>query len=353
MYSQTKNLMPLILLLSLLLPIFLGIGVHAQTDAPKPGLTEEDWAYELAPGVTRQEVSYYSDDVECFAVVFYPPNFDRNKKTAAIVLGQGWTGTHHSIEKYAARFAEKGLVAMAIDYRGWGHSNGFATLAERNVSRKNDETHRRESTEKVIIKRTRLLPMKQVEDYRNAISYIQGEPGVDPERIGLWGSSYAGGHTITVAGLDARVKAIAAQVPAISGKDSEPGPFNLRGPLLRDAIARARTGQGGTATTGFSNPREVDRETFEKSSEYQPFHYLQHIGQRPVLLIAAQNEQLFNNDDNAKAAIDVLTGPKKYIVVPDITHFEMYIDEAFEISSNAAADWFVQHLGTTITDGEG
>jgi len=65
-----------------------------------------------------------------------------------------------------------------------------------------------------------------------------------------------------------------------------------------------------------------------------------------VLLIAAEKEQLFNNDDNAKAAIDALSGPKKYIVVPGITHFEMYIDQAFEISSNAAADWFVQYLGS-------
>jgi len=312
----------------------------------KSGLTEADWVYQLASGVTREEVTYYSDDIACFAVIFYPKDFDPNGSTPAVVLGQGWTGTHHSIEKYAARFAEKGLVAMAIDYRGWGHSNGFATLTERKVSRKDDETHQRESQATVLIKRTRLLPMKQVEDYRNAISYIQGEPGVDPERIGIWGSSYAGGHTITVAGLDARVKVIAAQVPAIAGKGVEPGPFNLRGPLLNDAIARARTGQGDTAVTGFSNPREVDRETFEKSAEYRPFHYLSYIGNRPVLLIAAEKEQLFNNDDNAKAAIDALSGPKKYIVVPGITHFEMYIDQAFEISSNAAADWFVQYLGS-------
>jgi hypothetical protein len=318
----------------------------AQEDAVKSGLTEADWAYEMAPGVTRREVTYYSDDVACFAIIFYPKDFDPNGKTPAIVLGQGWTGTHHSIAKYAARFAEKGLVAMAIDYRGWGNSNGFATIVGRDIDRAADETHRRESSEQVIIKRTRLLPMKQVEDYRNAISYIQGEPGVDPDRIGVWGSSYAGGHTITVAGLDARVKVIAAQVPAVAGKGSDPGPFNLRGPLLTDAIARARTGQGDTITTGFSNPREVDRETYEKSAEYRPFHYLQYVGNRPVLMIAAGKEQLFNNDDNAKAAIDVLSGPKKYIVVPGITHFEMYINEAFEISSNAAADWFVQHLSS-------
>ena len=330
---------------TLIAALLLPISAFAQeVETVKSGLTEADWAYKLAPGVTREAVTYYSDDVACFALVFYPKDFDPNGKTPAVVLGQGWTGTHHSIAKYAARFAEKGLVAMAIDYRGWGLSNGFATLAERNVEQEDDKNHIQAGTEDVVIKRTRLLPMKQVEDYRNAISFIQGEPGVDPERIGIWGSSYAGGHTITVAGLDARVKVIAAQVPAIAGKDTVPEPFQLRGPLLTDAIARARTGQGGTTVTGFSNPREVDQETFEKSAEYRPFHYLKYIGNRPVLLIAAGDEQLFNNDDNSKAAIDALTGPKKYIIVPGITHFEMYINDAFEISSNAAADWFVQYL---------
>jgi hypothetical protein len=54
-----------------------------------------------------------------------------------------------------------------------------------------------------------------------------------------------------------------------------------------------------------------------------------------VLLIPAEKEELINNKENAIAAMDVLTGPKKLIIVPGITHFEMYIGEAFEISSNA------------------
>jgi hypothetical protein len=32
------------------------------------------------------------------------------------------------------------------------------------------------------------------------------------------------------------------------------------------------------------------------------------------------------------------------IVVPGISHFEMYSHEPFEISANAAADWFVKYL---------
>jgi fermentation-respiration switch protein FrsA (DUF1100 family) len=80
-------------------------------------------------------------------------------------------------------------------------------------------------------------------------------------------------------------------------------------------------------------------------AEYRPFHYLKSVGDRPVLLIPAEKDELINNRDNSYAALEVLTGPKKLIDVPGVTHFEIYIDAAFEISSNAAADWFRQHLG--------
>lgn len=339
--------------------VYIGLVIlssHAlsQQKPVKGGLDPVDWEYKLSDGVTSREVTYYSDDVACYAKIFFPKNFDANGKTPGIVLGQGWAGTHFSIEKYAARLAERGLVAMAIDYRGWGWSNGFAVQPKLVAgpawpidTKWNELDGKRVAQVKtdVTIKRTRLIPMKQVEDYRNAISYLQGEPGVDAERIGLWGSSFAGGNSIVVAGLDARVKAISVQVPAIAGKGTVDGPIGLSGAMLQDAIKRAREGQGGEQVTGFSNKRTIDLETNQMVREYRPYHSLKKIEKLPVQFIVAEKEQLFRNQDNAYAAAALLTGPKKVIEVPGITHFEMYIDEAFEISSNAAADWFNEHLG--------
>jgi fermentation-respiration switch protein FrsA (DUF1100 family) len=168
---------------------------------------------------------------------------------------------------------------------------------------------------------------------------------VDPDRIGIWGSSFAGGNVIVVAALDSRVRAIVAQVPAIAGKNAPSGPVPLTGKLLDDAIRRARTGQGGQFETGFSYRRMVDVETQQMVAEYRPFRYLKDVGDRPVLLIPAEKDELIPNRDHAYAAMQVLTGPKKLIEVPGITHFEMYIGQPFEISSNAAADWFKQYLG--------
>jgi uncharacterized protein len=314
----------------------------------KRGLTPEDWAYEMAPGVTSRDVTYYSDGTAAFAKIFLPPNFSPNGSYPAIVLAQGWAGSHHSIAKYAARFAAHGLVAMAIDYRGWGNSEGFVSLVNRlpppeGLTYLDDVRFTRTNAE-VVVKRTRLLPMKQVEDIRNAISFIQGEPGIDPDRIGLWGSSYAGGHAISVGALDTRVKVISVQIPSIAGKSMPEGPLGLEGDLLQDAILRARTGQGQEFETGYSIPRMVDIETNEAARDYRPFHSLRHIGARPVQFIVAEREELFDNREHAYSAVEVLTGPKRLISVPGTTHFEMYINEPFEISSAAAVEWFLEHL---------
>jgi uncharacterized protein len=305
----------------------------------KTGLTPADWAYQMADGVTAREVIYYSDGVACYAKLFFPNGFSSEKNYPAVVLGQGWAGYHNSIEKYGARFAELGLVAMVIDYRGWGGSDGFPAVTDRI---KNDDAVRFTRTKaNVVIKRTRLLPMKQVEDYRNALSYLQGEPGVDPNRIGIWGSSFAGGHVVTVAGVDARAKVIVAQIPG--GNNAQPEPVKLEGALLDDAIKRARTGQGSEFETGFSTRRMVDTETNQALREYYPFYHTKFLGERPILMIVAGEEELGGNLAS-RAAFAQITGPKKWLEVPGVTHFQMYIGEAFEISSRAAADWFNQHL---------
>jgi len=327
----------------------LALSLLAQDKKIKTGLFPEDWKYTLGPGVTSKEVIYYSDGTACYARIFFPKGFSAEGKTAGVVLGQGWAGTHFSIEKYGARFAERGLVAMVIDYRGWGKSDGFVSVTGPNRvwgDEHRDDTRFTETKADVVIKRTRLLPLKQVEDYRNAMSYLQGEAGVDPNRIGVWGSSYAGGHSVAVAGLDARVKAVAVQVPAVGSKTAPAPPYQLQGKMLEDAIRRARDGQGAEFETGFSYKRKVEVETQQAGAEYNPMNYVQYIGTRPVMFIVAEKDELINNERSAHTAYEMLTGPKEYILVPGITHFEMYIGDAFERSSNAAAGWFVKYLAS-------
>ncbi len=89
----------------------------------------------------------------------------------------------------------------------------------------------------------------------------------------------------------------------------------------------------------------VDVETqFQMVAEYNPMTYIPAIGNCPVLFIVAEKDELINNQRSGHTAYEMLTGPKDYIEVPGITHFEMYIGEPFERSLNAAAPWFVKYL---------
>ena len=327
------------------------VGNDPRTGKPvaKRGLGPTDYAYTMPEGVTTREVVYYSEGVPCYANIFYPKGFNpQTSKLPAIVLGQGWAGTHVSIEKYAAAFAKHGLVAMTIDYRGWGNSEGNVRLISPvNLGggmEKDESRHKIIENATVWVKRTKLDARDQQDDYRNAISFIQGEPGVNPDLIGVWGSSYAGGNSLAVAGQDARVKAIAIQIPGIGGNPEGTPPQTYSGQILQDAIKRARTGQGAEMWTGYSRSLLIDSEMLEANRENNTLQWAKNIGTRPFMVVVAQYDELINNDRAGKAAIDYAKGPKEYIVVPDITHFEMYSGKPFEISSEAAARWFTTHL---------
>jgi uncharacterized protein len=63
-------------------------------------------------------------------------------------------------------------------------------------------------------------PWRQVRDYRDAITYAETLAETDPNRIGIWGSSYSGGHVPVVGATDRRVKCVVSQVPLASGHNN-------------------------------------------------------------------------------------------------------------------------------------
>jgi hypothetical protein len=60
-------------------------------------------------------------------------------------------------------------------------------------------------------------PWRQIEDWRRAISYLESLNYLDSRRIGIWGTSYSGGHAIVLGATDRRLKAVVTQVPTIDG----------------------------------------------------------------------------------------------------------------------------------------
>jgi dienelactone hydrolase len=305
------------------------------------GTQPQDWVFALPAGVTSRQITFYSDGTPCYGRIFFPQGFSARGKWPAVVVGHGINAQAVGIEKYAARFAERGLVAMAIDYRAYGYSGGDVLLLEPDTT--TDERTVWEKVARIQIKRTNLNNFRETEDFRAAISYIQTEPGVDPERIGVWGSSNGASVVLMVAALDARVKAVVAQVGGAGGLGAS-GPVAISPQMLEDGIKRARTGQGDEVDGGFSFRSKIDRWSSQVNREFRPAALLDHVPETTkILWIPVEKDELIPAR-GVQAASKAFKGTSQVVEVPYLTHFQIYSFTGFEVSSNLAADWFLKYL---------
>ena len=196
---------------ALILLAALTFTAAAQTPAPKGRRPRQP----LPDTVEMRSVTIFSDGTRMAGDLYLPKGLKPEDKLPAIVLCAGTGGTKGGTQaRLAPRFVEKGYVVLAFDYRGWGQSESQLMAMEQQP--KPDEKN--EMTIKVKAIRWPMNYTDQTADIRAAISFIAGEPNVDANRIGLWGSSYGGGLVTWVAGNDPRVKCVAAQVPGMGGR---------------------------------------------------------------------------------------------------------------------------------------
>jgi len=127
-----------------------------------------------------------------------------------VVMAHGLGGTKDSgLEPFAERFAQAGADVVLFDYRGFGLSEG-------------------EPRQVVDHRRHR-------EDYHAAVAHARALPGVDPDRIVLWGTSNSGGHVIAVAAEDPLIAGVMSQGAAMDGAAAVLNVWSYAGPrqLLR------------------------------------------------------------------------------------------------------------------------
>ncbi len=234
-----------------------------------------------APAViANREVTFFSEGVKSYAKVFFPTGFSPVSNAAAVIVAPNANDTASSVESQAVALAQRGMVAVAIDYRGSGKSGGFIYLAD--PVRWDDRLRFSQHTAKVRLRRGRLIPEAQVIDIRNAISFVQGEPGVDATRIGVVGAGLAGSHVVAVAAHDARVKAGVAIAAVEAGKGVERKSFSPDAALLASMVILARTGQApATEAAAAAMNREEQKIAL---SEYQPFRYADQIPKDTAML---------------------------------------------------------------------
>lgn len=266
-----------------------------------------------------------------------------------VIMAHGFTATREIfLADFAEVFSAAGMNVIVYDHRNFGASEGTP--------------------------RQHVDPWAQINGYRDAITYAQTLPEVDAGRIGVWGSSYAGGHVLVVAAIDRRVKCVVSQVPLTWGFESARRLIRgdhwagLRAAFDGDRAARARGEPGAlmpvTAPEGepcalptadtydfFTRfaaehetawRNEVTLHSIEMFTEYEPATYVARIAPTPLMIVVAAGDHLTPFDMTARAFEQALE-PKKLVILPG-GHFEAYTGKPFAISSAAQRDWFKAHL---------
>jgi uncharacterized protein len=296
----------------------------------------------------RKDVDFKTEDGITLRGWHYLPD-NRSGKVPTIVMAHGFSAVKEMyLDRFAEAFANAGLGSIIFDNRNFGASDGQP--------------------------RQEIDPWQQVRDYRDAITFAETLEATDPERIGIWGSSYSGGHVLVVGANDRRVKCVVAQVPLISGHanarrliraDHIAGLQKMfdgdrrarmqgKPPAMLPVVSEDPAGPAALPTpdswtffteTGRARAQswrnEVTLRSVEMFMEYEPGSYVGFISPTPLMMLVALGDHL-TVADQALAAYERALASKRLVTLPS-GHFDAYV-AGFDAASRAATEWFVHHL---------
>ncbi|MGH1488276.1 MAG: alpha/beta hydrolase [Acidimicrobiales bacterium] len=289
----------------------------------------------------RVDVEFNALDGTPMAAFLYTPDSADESDSGpfpAIVLSHGFGAVKEmALDQYADVFCAAGFACLVYDHRNTGSSGGEP--------------------------RGEIDPWQQISDMRDAITYIGSRAEVDADRIGLWGTSYAGGHCLVVAATDPRVKCVVSLVPTISGHQ------NTTRALTADAYAtfvqevneeRAARQRGekprmipisveGTASYEWSKVAGVGT-TYVNSctllsranrAAYEPGSYIPAISPTPLLMALMTHDTTCLTDVQLQA-YSTAHEPKRLEMFPG-GHYAPYTTQLDAVAS-VCRDWFVTYL---------
>jgi dienelactone hydrolase len=292
----------------------------------------------LPPNVTMTEPTWYSEQVRVSGRLFQAPSMTTALRPG-VILAPDRGQTAASLDAYAIGLASQGVIALVVDYRGWGRSGAELYLGERVDAY--DKMRFSEQTPTLVYRRGRVDPDHQVQDLRNAITYLQSERGVDPARIGVVGVGLGGGHAISILSMDARVKAGVGVTPLIPGQ-GEPQKAFLPTPSTQAEMIRLAR-EGAPPRTQSDAVLRNAQEARLALAEYKPFWRLASIpASTAIRFILAENDEVVENAVNARAAMSELKGPRDVAVVKGSRH-DFTAAQTTE-AARLAAEWMKEKL---------
>jgi fermentation-respiration switch protein FrsA (DUF1100 family) len=262
----------------------------------------------------ERQISFYSEGCKLDGTVYLPDDYQPGEKRPAIIPNSGYQGFNEFYPRlFAKNLTAAGFVCLGFDYRGFATSEG---------------------------KKGRVLLDEQVEDIKNAISFLQIQEEVDPQQIGLIGWGMGAANVVRVAAADKRVKAVAALNGFFNGErwlksiHSYVEWNNILKMIEEDRVRRVTTGESllvdpfihyplDPATSDYVNKELVPLSPFGKQTSLQftesiasmnAEKVVAEISPRP-LFVAHGKENLLHPVDESTALFEAAQEPKHLYLI--------------------------------------
>ena len=288
----------------------------------------------------KEEITIWSEGTRLAADLFIPESSSDDGGFPAILLCHGWAGPKaHLSTTYAPFFCEAGFACLTFDYRGWYESDARLATPDAQPSPDADGS----ITVRAYPIREVVDPLDQNRDIHNVLDYLLDHPQINPKRVGLWGSSFGGGHVIFVAGTDPRIRAVVSQVPGMGAPTDDDGHPTVpsEGQTLGAAMAKGKL---------WSVPRSPEMpESLKGAGDVRTmWRYLPRVAARtisvPTLILDQEDEEYGGRENSGMAAHEALpaTTTSRYHVFPG-GHYDIY-EKNYREASTMARDWFLEYL---------
>lgn len=288
-------------------------------------------------------VHFYSEGIKLAGDLFLPADIKSGETRAGIVVCTGYTGIRSLyLPDIARTLNEAGYVALTVDFKGWGDSEG---------------------------PKSRLAPHSRVADVQAALTFLEAQPQVDPKKIGIYGTSYGGATVIWTAAIDPRVKCVVSTVGVgngarwmrsvrrpdeyqdlleISAQDRKARTLEGRSKFVDrgEVLLADRQSAELAAAARKKNPlavSEIPLEFIDETLSFNPEWVVDRIAPRPILFIASTGDRLVPPEES-EAMFARAGEPKKLVMLEGFGHYEVYGGEAFKQTMAATLDWYRKYL---------
>lgn len=293
---------------------------------------------------------FYCDGIRLEGLLHLPDGAPGDGCRPVIVLCSGFQGLKELIPaKLWGPLTDAGYACFSFDYRGFGTSEG---------------------------ERGRVQPREQVEDIRNAVTFLQQQPEVDRERIGLVGWGFGGGVVVQAAAEDGRVRAVAClngvgdAGRAVRGSRTHADWLSIQDRIAEDRVRRVLTGRSQKVSPWDVVPLdpvtrvrvdddmyarfesfgvEVTLQSAEAYYAFRPERVVDRISPRPLLIVHGVRNALHPIDE-ARSLYAHAREPKELIEVPAGHHLDWIEPDhpLYLATIPRIVTWFRRHLSVPV-----